>query len=234
MKEYRYGRAKISQLPSGRWWVRLSNGIDPSTKKQRIVTITGDTPKEVIKKCDEWTESKRTASILTVGKAIREYIDTCELAGHSPATIVGYEKCLRVAYDLIKDIRIDKLKLTDVQRQINLRAKDHSPKTIANEYGLLHRTLTIYAPNLRLDGIILPSKDNDVNEDAGIAIPTKEQLAQLLRFSRTYDPDIYLAILISSQTGVRRSELCAIEWQDVNWHFNCITINKSTVIDKKR
>lgn len=200
-----YGNTKIKQLPSGSYNVRLNDTPDPVTGKQRWHSITGKTVKEVIQKANEWTTTQESSSHLTLRKAIQEYIDTCDIAEYSPATILGYTSILRNALGDLGNMRIDRIQLTDVQRQINIRAKDHSVKTVGNEFGLISRVMSIYAPSLKLDKIVLPTKKNKVNEDAGIEIPTDEQVIELMQAAKAKDIELYKAILIDSQTGLRRS-----------------------------
>lgn len=111
---------------------------------------------------------------------------------------------MRNGIKILKDIPIAKIKLTDIQRQINSRS-NLSPKTIANEYGLIHKVMSVYAPDMSLSGIILPTNRNKVNADAGIDIPTDGQIITLLKEAKEKDPILYRAILIASQSGLRRS-----------------------------
>lgn len=100
----------------------------------------------------------------------------------------------------------------DVQRAINAYARNHTPKSVRNVFGLIHKVLSIVRPNLDLRQIILPKQKKAANEDAGIVIPDDDMIAQLLDYTEAKDPELYKAILLAATTGLRRSELCALRW----------------------
>lgn len=52
----------------------------------------------------------------------------------------------------------------------------------------------------------------------------------LLDYTREHDIEMYKAILIASLLGLRRSEMCALKWQDIDLTFGNITINKAVVM----
>ena len=204
-KQLKVGGATIQQLPSGTYRVRLDLGKDPITGKRRMTSVAGSTPLEVIEKANVILAGNKAATDKsTLGAAMDEYIRTCELAGHSASTIRGYHVIRRNAFLDLASVRVDMIKPMDIQRSINARAASHSPKTIKNEYGFLHKVLKATAPGLDLSGIVLPSNKNKQDEDEDqVVIQSEQDIINLLADVR-HDPDLYLAVLICSQTGLRR------------------------------
>lgn len=121
---------------------------------------------------------------MNLGKAMDEYIRTCELAGHSPATIRGYKTIRRNSISEIEKIPLEELKVADIQHQLNQRAADHSPKTVSNDYDLIHKVLSVYAPKLILRGVVLPTSKNSAIKKDRVDIPDDDQIQLLLRESR--------------------------------------------------
>lgn len=226
-KTLKIGKLTIQQRESGTYRVRIE--IEPENGKRRWLSLSDPDPHVLIEKVLAYQATRQTASKLTFGKAMDEYIQTCELAGHSPSTIVGYKRIRRTGIGALAEMHIDKITLPDVQRQINLRAKTCSPKTVINEYGLIHKVLSIYAPRLSFSGIVLPSNKNKVNRDAGVEIPTDEQMEVLLHAAREKDDELYRAILLGGVVGLRRSEICALTWSDLDQAAGTLSITKATV-----
>ena len=97
-------------------------------------------------------------------------------------------------------------------------------------FGLIHRVLSIARPGLDLKDIALPEKKKSVNQDAGIVIPDDDMIKQLLDYTWQHDIELYKAILLGSMVGLRRSEMCALKWEDINLNFGSITISKAVVM----
>lgn len=159
--------------------------------------------------------------------ALKGYIETCKIAGHSPSTIDGYQKMMNRAYGPILDKPVNRLTAADVQKAVNAYARGRSPKSVSNAYGLLHKVLRMYRPQLDLGAIVLPSKKNQVNGDAGVVIPDDDMVRRLLDHTRETDDTMYRCILIASQTGLRRGELAALLWGDLQ--EGVLRVNKAVV-----
>ena len=44
---------------------------------------------------------------------------------------------------------------------------------------------------------------------------------------RTAGTSVYPVIVVGASTGVRRGELCCLEWSDLNWHDATLEVSKS-------
>lgn len=231
-KELRIGESRVELMESGAYHVRLHGGYDANGKRVTKSITTKDLS-ELKRIAFEWLSDpdrcgSQTQETITLGCAIDRYIDTCETAGRSPSTIAGYKKLRRIGYPRLIDKCIQKITPDDIQMQINASAKVHSPKTVSNEYGLLHKVLATYAPKLELKGIILPTKDNMLDED-DVVIQSDEEIRLLLETAKRDDQDLYLAIMFGCILGMRRSEICALEWNDVDLKNRTIRISKAVV-----
>lgn len=215
--------AKAQQLPSGSWRVRIRDYDDPA---QPWKSFTADTAKEAELKALEYQlfhkERKKPAN-MTVGEAIDSYIDgrTNVL---SPSTIAGYRCLRRNAYKSIEAKRLASLKSPDIQAAINSYAKDHTPKSVANAFALISAALAEHYPDLKIN-VNLPQKQKHE-----IEIPTTEEVNSLCE--KLAGTPLYLPVLLAALCGLRRSEICALTWNDIDVEHRRIHVRSAVVLDE--
>ena len=219
---------RAKKLPSGNWRVNLYIGTDPDGKK-RYKSFTAATKKEAEYQAAEYNlkrKEKAKPQALTVGEAIDRYIDS-KTAVLAPSTIYTYRKQRRNMLQGLMSIRIEQLTHEIIQKAINQEAKRLSPKTVSNAYMLLASTLKEYVPDMQLN-VRLPAR---VKPD--IKIPTKQEVESMLKLAQDKgDHALYVAILLGSQMGMRRSEICALTPADVK--NGRISITKAMVQDDQK
>lgn len=220
--------AKAKQLPSGQWRTLVySHTENIDGKKKRIYeSFTADTRKESEFAAAKFALDKKAATKanMTVEKAINTYIDTKSNI-LSPSTIRAYKLNAKNHLEGIKQIPVDKLTSVMVQSELNaLSGKKLSPKTIRNIYGMLTAALKEAKPELQLK-CVLPQK-----KKTEITVPTADELDKLIKAT---DGDLQLAIKLSAYMGLRRSELCALTWDDIDLKNRKLKINKGKVMDSK-
>ena len=218
--------AKAKQLPSGKWRTQVYSHTEiVNGKKKRIYeSFTADTKKESEFAAAEFAlyRNSITKANITVERAIEIYIDTKSNI-LSPATIRSYRINLKNHLNGIKQIPVDKLTPVMVQAEINaLSGKGFSPKTIRNIYGMLTAALKEAKPELHLR-CALPQK-----KKSEIKIPTTEELIKLVEAA---EGDMRLAIKLSAYMGLRRSEVFALTWNDIDLKNKKLKINKAKVMD---
>lgn len=219
---------RAKKLPSGNWRVNLYIGTDPDGKK-KYKSFTAPTKKEAEYQAAEYAltrKEKRKPQALTVGEAIDRYIDN-KTAVLSPATIYGYRKQRRNMLQSLMNIRLESLSNETIQKAINRDAAHLAPKTVSNAYGLLAAALKEYAPDMNI-AVKLPAR---VKPD--IKIPTKQEIDVMLKLALDKgDHALYVAILLGSQMGMRRSEICALTPSDIKNGY--ISITKAMVQDDQK
>lgn len=218
--------AKAKQLPSGKWRTRVYSHTEIANGKEKRIyeSFTADTKKESEFMAAKFAMDKNsvTRANITVEKAIQIYIDSKDKI-LSPATIRAYRLNAKNHLEGIKQIQVDKLTSVLVQAEINsLVGKGLSPKTIRNIYGMLTAALKEAKPELTIK-CMLPQKIKPE-----ISIPTTEEIMALIREA---DGDMRIAIELSAFMGLRRSELCALTWNDIDLKNKKIKINKAKVMD---
>ena len=222
---------KPQKLASGSYRVRLYTGTDEDGKKiyksfthkdKDVVVAMAMTYKSKNKR------NKKNKSVLpdelTVRQAIAKYISSKEKI-LSPSTVRGYNIHLRNYLKSIMELPLSSLTSEAVQKAINFEVQQgHSSKTIKNAYGLLTATLKKYAPELQLY-CSLPQKTKK-----DMYIPTKEDIRVIQK--AVLDTNMELPFCLSIYLGLRRSELCALTWNDIDFKNKTVRINKAMVITK--
>lgn len=197
--------ATAKKLPSGSWRVQVYSHTENG--KRKYESFTAATKAEAEMQAAKYaTDKKRHVRCdLTVSEAIDGYIRAKE-GVLSPATIRGYDKMYRNNYTLIASKKIKQLSSEDVQLFISALSSDHSPKTVANVYGLLKASISLYMPDTYFR-VTLPVK----KKPRPVSASTEDVQALI----NTASPQMKLRIALAA-CGLRRGELCALKYEDIN------------------
>lgn len=127
-------------------------------------------------------------------------------------------------------IKLSKLKTEDIQRLINAMNK----QGLSHRYMDYCRVIINAALNFAKERRFIehnPCKNVIVPRITGIKKQirtyTAEQVEELLKYTK--GKKIYLPILLAVTCGLRRGEIIALRWPDVNFANNTIRITKSIV-----
>ena len=204
--------AKIEQLSSGNYRTRIYDKITKSTK-----SFTAPTKSEVKRMVAEYLTTNRVKSKLTVGDCIERYISGRENVV-SPSTIKGYRKIQRNQLDGLKYYSADDLTSEIVQNEVSKWSMNLSPKSVRNAYGLLIAALRTFLPNKHIN-VTLPQK-----RPVEYAIPDDKEVKELISLATG---DLRKAILLASIGTMRRGEICALDYNDIEG--NVIHVHRDMV-----
>ncbi len=216
---------KAEKLKSGNYRVRASYVDETGT--QKFKSFTAPTAKEARNKALLFSiehKHQHKPENISLREAIERYISNRENI-LSPSTIVGYQQLKRNAYNAIIDMRLGYLKKEDVQKAINDYAKEHSAKSARNALGLLSVVLKELYPSLDVNGVKLPQARKHE-----IIIPSVDEVNRIIEAVK--DTELYLPVLLGAFLGLRRSEIFALTWDDIDLQNGIITIDKAIVRDK--
>ena len=207
------------KLPSGNWRCRAYDSTTGKTK-----SFTAPTKRDAEYLAAEWlTHNRGNVSELTLDDAINRYIESkCNVL--SPSTVRGYKIAQRNAFELIKDVRLDRLTEIAVQTWANQNAAKYSPKSIRNQFGLLSAVLKQNKIRLDLDSVLLkPKEKREYN------IPSPQELRAIIAAVKGLRCEI--PVLIALMCGLRQSEIAALKWSDYN--INVLHIHAAVVPDER-
>ena len=210
------------KLHSGSWYCRVRvHGRDISitrpSKKEAIAEAMA--VKAGIKLDDKLEPSRRRAK--TVSQAIDDYIAARKNV-LSPSTIRGYRIIQRHRFQNIQQQKIFDIADAKWQRIVNDEAKLCSAKTLKNAWGLMA-------------SVIWDTTGNKVNVRLPQVVPserpwlTPEQIQIFVRAIRGKSFEIPALLALSS---LRRSEIMALRWENIDLEKGCICVNGSAVQDE--
>lgn len=205
---------KIEKLPSGSYRIR-------KMYKGQIYTVITDykpTQKEAIQlMAAELDKIKDSNKRMTFQYATETYINEKSNI-LSPSTIRSYVSILKNLSGNFKEKNISDITPIDVQSEMNLYSKTHSPKSTRNAHGLITSVMGVFCPNTVLN-TTLPQKEpkNDY-------VPSDEDVKRIIEYAKGSKYEI---ALILAMFGLRRSEICALTIDDLNG--NILTIDKAKV-----
>lgn len=214
--------ATAKKLPSGNWRVRAYVGKKPDGS-QNYKSFTAESKKEAERLAavyDIETEQKKENGA-TVGEIIDQYIEHNSNI-LSPASIRKYTSMRKNNFKKIEEKPVYALKNADYQAFVNEFALDHAPKTVSSVCGLLSASLKSFDSSI---GISLKKPSM---RKSSITIPTDDQVKTLI--NSTESESMKCAFLIGAALGLRRSEISAITWKDLDG--NTLHINKALVQNK--
>lgn len=217
--------ATPKRLPSGAWRVQASSIINGRSVRK---SFTAATPAKALTMAEDWQERSHIintdAAQLKINDAITEYINIKSNI-LSPSTIAGYEKIQRNYIADISDMKINNLSFPVLQKWVNGLSKNLSPKTVKDAYSLVRAVVKGFAPQFMMPDITLPQAEK-VKSNA----LSKKEISILLKGIQGHK--IEVPILLALWLGLRRSEIMALEWSDIDFEKMTISINKALVYGK--
>lgn len=221
------------------WELKYDLGRDPTTS-QRIIkyaTVRGtkrEAQRELRKRLDAVDQGTHAdPGKLTVGAWLKRWL---EQAQHnvSPKTLERYREIAeRHLTPALGSILLAKLQPTDIQDYYakaltsgRLDGKGGlSPKTVLHHDRVLNiaikraRKLRVIAtdPMAGVEHPKVPAR--------GVQIPEPEEMAKLLKAAKP--TRLYVPIFLALATGMRRGEVLALRWQDVDLERSVLTVTQA-------
>ena len=217
------------------WTVYVYQGVDPVTGKKKYTTEVVHTGKrdaekrltELLRLHDtgEYVESAKEKTAEFLGHWFKEYAETHV----SPRTLEGYRGNLdRYIIPALGNIRLDKL----TARQIESFESDCQRKGLSAQTALHCHRIIFQA--LRW-GVRMGILSRNVAEAVEAPNPKRHQ-AHTLAWNRVQEfiqvaqsSTYYPLLLIALLTGLRRSELLGLQWQDVNFDTGILSVRRSLI-----
>lgn len=172
--------------------------------KRKYASFTAPTKALAEMKAAEFMASKkrRARHDLTIGDAVEGYI-SAKKAVLSPSTVRSYKQMVAYYAPLSKR-KISTLTSEDIQRFIS--SLTVSPKTVRNIYSLLTSSIALYDPDITFR-VTLPAKQ--IKRPVS---PSDDDIRLLYNnASDKLKVCIYLGV-----KGLRRGEICALKYEDIN------------------
>lgn len=154
-------------------------------------------------------------------KAAESYIDAKSNV-LSPSSIRGYKTIIKCQItDEFLNMPIERIDLPSIQVLINTLSNTYAPKTVKNVSAFVMSVLKFYGSDVKSP--TLPQKKPKKDY-----IPTEEDVKRILAEVKGTR---YEVPFILGTFGLRRSEICALQKEDLNG--NVLTINKALVLNER-
>ncbi len=210
---------KIEKLPSGSYRIR-------KMYKGKTYAVTFDykpTQKEAMQAmADALKKVEREGSHLTFQKAANRYVDTKRNV-LSPRTIKEYSETIERFPKWFRELVVTDITQIEINRIINELSKTRSPKTVRNYHGFISAVLGTFNPEFKICTTLPQKIKNDPY------IPSQNDVKRILEALKDtiYEIPITLACY-----GMRRSEICALQIEDIEGDI--VHINKALVLDENK
>jgi len=155
------------------------------------------------------------------------------------STLVVNSYVFKLLLKKLETLQLRKITLPYCQKIINDYSKEFSLSTLKKIkiYGVM---ILEYAVKMKviydnpMKDVLLPKKDDDINSDDKDKYYSKEELKQFLELVES-EQDIKLTAMfrLLAYTGIRKGELQALNWDDIDFNNNTININKTLSINSE-
>lgn len=208
---------KITQLPSGSYTTKVMvDGIRYTITKETAEECAAEAT--AIKYRAKEAKKREKQGVMYLSDAIDKYIEA-RRGSASPSTIYGYERYKANCFRSM--MKADIFSTTDEQWQAAIRreAREHSPKYVANAWGLVRASILEYTG--RTPRVNLPAKEK--NERPYLE---PDQVKIFVEGVKGDPVEIAALLALSS---LRRSELKALTWDCINLEKKTITVKGAMV-----
>lgn len=205
---------KIEKRSSGSYRVR-------KMYKGQMYTVSFDhkpTQKEALEEITKALNKIKTGNeMMTFQRAAESYVDMKRNV-LSPRTIKEYSETARRLPEWFCSFLVSGIDQVQINRLVNELSKDKSPKTVRNYHGFVTAVLGTFCPNLKIN-TTLPKK---VKSEP--YVPSPEDVKRILEEAKGTQYEIPLMLACY---GMRRSEICALQLEDIEG--DVVHINKAMV-----
>ena len=215
---------KAKKTKAGTWRVKVYDYKD-STGKVHQKTFTASTKREAERMALEYKNGPKLSD-LTVGEAVKGYIDTKKNV-LSPSTHLSYMSIYRTHFESSRFGSIKVSRLDNITAQRFVSDLGLSPKTVRNISGLLVAAVKMYCPQKMLI-LTMPARKRPE-----LYTPTSDEIHTLIDTVKD-DRELYVCVLLGAFGPLRRSEACALRYDDIDYKGNTVTVRRARVLNAER
>lgn len=232
------GEGSIYRRKDGRWSGQVTAEKDPSTGKVKRVTVYGKTRKEVQEKVRKLLNDKILGVSInpdntTIEEWIHFYLENYKKHSVRESTFIRYESIFKLYIKAnIGHILLRKLQTSDLQKFYNkIIIQKFSLSVIKLIHTIIYQSLKqavkegTLARNVA-EHTLFPKKQ--LSEATALS---KKDLAGFINFNRNHK--YFLPVFLALTTGIRRGELLALLWEDIDFRQGRLKICRSLSLGRQ-
>lgn len=241
------GEGNIRKRKDGRWEGRFTAGYDPDTGKAILKNVLGRTQAEVREKLKEAIEKSGRVDMIradryTLGQWVTLWYDVYCKPNLRPSTARYYQMFIdKHIIPKLGKIKLSKLRAIEIQKFYNqLRTSGRlresqkeknpglSPSYIRGIHTMLHTCLqaAVREKLLQYNPVDDCKPPKLVKKEMKMLEPEQVQAYLKAAEARGLLPMFFLELT----TGMRKSELVALLWSDVDWKEQTISVSKQAYV----
>ncbi|HEY5576190.1 MAG TPA: site-specific integrase [Clostridiaceae bacterium] len=222
---------KITQNSNGSWStiVYLGREGDKNIRK----SVTADTKQHCKQDAAELEHKNKLGQVNQYSSMkLSEYMD-CWLHDNrgllAPTTLKTYNLYARAHFrPYFKNVRVDKITDAMIRRYLSDKLEELSPTTVRKHYFTLSRMLgdALKGANPCI-GIKAPQ-----NAAFKPHVPTEDEFAAIVKAFGSISNEDEAIILLAGWCGLRRGEIFALKWDDINDQEDTIRIDEAMALEE--
>ena len=227
------------------YMIQLYLGKDEITGKVRKTTRRGFKTKKEAQLCEAKIKTEiATNGLLNTDVTTFKEIYELWYEGYQhtikESTLLVNQHIFNLLLDKLENMQLKKLTLPYCQKIINNYSKSFS-LAVLKKIKIYGSMILDYAVKMKviysnpMKDVLLPKKKDDITSDDKDKYYSKEELKQFLELVES-EQDIKLTAMfrLLAYTGIRKGELQALNWDDIDFTNNMITVNKTLALNTEK
>lgn len=220
----------------GVWEVRAYLGRDPVSGKPRQVSKTvygsAKAADEALRDLIDKQAPRSDGMGASFGQLLDRWLVECERLDLSPTTMRTYraqiEQTIRPSLGKVPLTRLNAKQLDDLYGA--MKTAEKTPKTIRNHHAIISAALhqAVRWGWVRTN-IAEQAKPPRVSQRR-VKAPSVDVVRAVIEAAEERDPRLAALLMLGALTGMRRGELCALRWSDIDLERGDMEVSRSVIV----
>jgi integrase len=230
-------RGSKRKLKEGVWELRVDLGTDPITGKRKQLSRTFRGPARAADQAlrdlvDQQAPNRSDGVGATFGHLLDQWLEECERLELSPTTLRNYkaqiEHTIRPA---LGKVQLNRLTAQNLDALYGAMKKDgKSAKTIRNHHAVISAALHQGVRWGWVRASVAEMAKPPRVPHKRVSVPSLDVVRAMIEAAERRDPRLAPMLMLAALTGMRRGELCALRWSDVDLETGSLNVSRSVVV----
>jgi len=230
-------RGSKREIKRGVWELRVSLGKDPVTDKYKVRSKTfhgsaraaDEALRDLI---DQQAPSRSDGIGATFGQLLDQWLEECERLDLSPTTLRTYRAQIKQTIrPRLGKVLLSRLSARNLDELYGaMKDAGASPKTIRNHHAIiaaaLHQGVRWGWVRYNIAERAKPPRV----EHHQVQAPSVDVVHKVIDAAEKRDPRLAPLLMLAALTGMRRGELCALRWSDVDLQLGIVSVSRSLIV----